>query len=135
MPARKETVPNCTGNKGEVRLEEKGRGNMQFFRMRLILALVVGITLVSVASTYLEVLTHEHFLRRELERRTAWLSNSLRPEVESAVAGGRTPEIAAEAARLRSRDDALGLAVYDTEGGLLAEAGPAEVIRELPRGP
>jgi hypothetical protein len=44
---------------------------MEFFRMRLILALVAGITLISVASTYFEVLTHKHALRLELERRTA----------------------------------------------------------------
>ena len=42
---------------------------MQFFRMRLILALIVGVTLVSVGSTYFEVLAHKHMLRRDLERR------------------------------------------------------------------
>jgi len=34
------------------------------FRIRLILALIFGITLVSVASTYIEVLEHKHVLRR-----------------------------------------------------------------------
>lgn len=43
---------------------------MHFFRMRLILALVVGVTLVSVASTYFEVLAHKHVLRQRLEERT-----------------------------------------------------------------
>ena len=71
---------------------------MKFFRMRLILALVVGITLVSVASTYFEVLAHKHALRLDLERRTAWLSKSLQAEMEKTVAGGQTAEIAAEAA-------------------------------------
>ncbi len=42
---------------------------MKFFRMRLILALAVGITLVSVASTYFEVLAHKHALRLELVRK------------------------------------------------------------------
>jgi len=54
---------------------------MKFFHMRLILALVVGITLVSVASTYFEVLAHKHALRLELVRRTAWLSKSLQSEM------------------------------------------------------
>jgi trehalose 6-phosphate synthase len=108
---------------------------MQFFRMRLILALVVGITLVSVASTYFEVLAHKHALRQELERRTAWLSTSLKAEMEIAVAGGQTDAIAEATARLRSQDEALGLAVYDTQGGLVAEAGPEGLFRELPRGP
>ena len=34
---------------------------MKFFHMRLILALVVGITLISVASTYFEVLASEAY--------------------------------------------------------------------------
>jgi trehalose 6-phosphate synthase len=44
---------------------------MPFFRMRLIVALALGITLVSVASTYFDVLSHKLVLRRELERRSA----------------------------------------------------------------
>ncbi len=35
---------------------------MPFFRMRLILALIAGITLVSVGSTYFDVLAHKHVL-------------------------------------------------------------------------
>src|ERR1035438_1547111 len=108
---------------------------MQFFRMRLILALVVGITLVSVASTYFEVLAHKHALRLDLERRTARLSKSLQAEMERTVAGGQTAEIAAEAVRLHSQQDGLGLAVYDMQGRLVTEAGPAEMFAALPRGP
>ena len=108
---------------------------MQFFRIRLILVLVVGITLVSVVSTYFEALAHKHVLRQELERRTAWLSTSLQSDMEKTVAGGRTAEIAAEVARLRSQDEALGLAVYNMQGGLVAEADPAGVFTELPNGP
>jgi trehalose 6-phosphate synthase len=108
---------------------------MKFFHMRLILALVVGITLVSVASTYFEVLAHKHLLRQELKRRTAWQSKSLQSEMEKSVAGGQSAEIAAEAARLRSQNEALGLAVYDIQGVLVTEAGPAGVFGALPRGP
>src|ERR1035438_7579641 len=108
---------------------------MQFFRMKLILALVVGITLVSVASTFFEVLAHKHALRLELERRTAWQSKNLQSEIEKSMAAGQTAEIATEAARLRSQSEALGLAVYDIQGGLVTEAGPAGVFATLPRGP
>jgi trehalose 6-phosphate synthase len=108
---------------------------MKFFRMRLILALAVGITLVSVASTYFEVLAHKHALRLDLEHRTAWLSKSLQAEMEKTVAGGQTAEIAAEAQRLHSRHEGLGLAVYDMQGKLVTEAGPAEAFAALPRGP
>lgn len=108
---------------------------MQFFRMRLILALVVGITLVSVASTYFEVLAHKLALRHELERRTAWLSTSLQAEMEKVMAAGQTAEIVAEAAQLRSRNEALGLAVYDAQGALITESGPPELFSALPHGP
>ena len=83
---------------------------MKFFRVRLILALVVGITLVSVASTYLEVLAHMHVLRQELQRRTAWMSKNLQAEMEYPVARGKATEIATELTRLRARNEALGLA-------------------------
>jgi alpha,alpha-trehalose-phosphate synthase [UDP-forming] len=108
---------------------------MQFFRIRLILALVVGITLVSVASTYFDVLAHKHVLRQELERRTAWLGSSLQSEMQKAMAGGKSAEIATEAERLRIRGEALGLAVYDAQGGLVTATGPAGIFGALSRSP
>ena len=108
---------------------------MQFFRIRLILALIVGITLVSVASTYFEVLAHKHVLRQELERRTAWQSKNLQSDMQKTLAGDQAATIIAEVARLRLQDQALGLAVYNIQGGLVAEAGPAGVFAALPRGP
>ena len=108
---------------------------MQFFRMRLILALIVGVTLVSVGSTYFEVLAHKHMLRRDLERRSAQLGGSLLPEIKQAVATGQNAAIAAQAERLRSREAALGLAVFDAQGKLLAAAGPEGPFKALPRGP
>jgi len=108
---------------------------MHFFRLRLILALVVGITLVSVASTYLEVLAHKHVLREELQRRTSWESKNCQAEMEKSLAAVPTADIAADAARMRAQDDALGLAVYDLHGDLLTAAGPAGVFTALPRSP
>ena len=108
---------------------------MKFFRVRLILALVVGITLVSVASTYLEVLAHMHVLRQELQRRTAWMSKNLQAEMEYPVSRGNATEIATELTRLRARNETLGLAFYNMQGELVAEAGPARVFAALPSGP
>jgi alpha,alpha-trehalose-phosphate synthase [UDP-forming] len=106
-----------------------------FFRMRLILALVAGITLVSVGSTYFEVLAHKHFLRQELVRRSAWLGASLQPQVEEAVASGRVDAIDAALRRLHNADETLGLAVYAPGGRLLGAAGPADVFSALPPDP
>src|ERR1700689_5423177 len=82
--------------------------DMPFFRMRLILALIVGITLVSVGSTYFEVLAHKHFLRQELERRSAWVGVSLQPQLEQAVATGQVDAINAELKRLHRQDETFG---------------------------
>ena len=59
---------------------------MHLFRLRLILALVACVTLVSVASTYFEVLAHKHFLREELERHSRWMGVSILPDLEQALA-------------------------------------------------
>jgi hypothetical protein len=82
---------------------------MRFFSVRLILALFVGITLVSVGSTYFEVLAHKHKLRRELEQRTVWLDRSLQPDLNDVIAKGQIADMFARIAQLRSRDEALGL--------------------------
>lgn len=104
---------------------------MPFFRMRLILALVVGITLVSVGSTYFEVLAHKISLRRELERRSAWLGTSLQPEMEQAVASGDAYTVHAAVTRVHGMYQALGFAVYGPDGRLMASAGPAQVFAAL----
>jgi len=108
---------------------------MHFFRLRLILALVIGVTLVSVASTYIEVLAHEHMLREELKRRTAGQSKSLQPVLEKSIVAGQASDTVAEVMRLRAQDQALGLAVYDQQGRLVTAAGPAGIFAALPRGP
>src|SRR6202453_4060497 len=104
---------------------------MPFFRMRLILALIVGITLVSVGSTYFDVLAHKHVLRQELERRSAWMGASLQPQMEQAVASDKVDAIGATVERLHHADETLGLAVYAPGGRLLAAAGPDEVVKAL----
>jgi trehalose 6-phosphate synthase len=108
---------------------------MKFFRMRLILALVVGITLISVASTYFEVLASKHVLRLELKRRTAWQSKALQAQTENWIAIGDTSAIAASMEQLRSQDEALGLAVFDQNGALLTAQGPDAIFAALPRDP
>ncbi|MGA2049449.1 MAG: trehalose-6-phosphate synthase [Terracidiphilus sp.] len=108
---------------------------MPFFRMRLILALIAGITIVSISFTYFDVLAHKLALRRELERRTAWLGVRLQPEIEQAVAGGQIDAIAAAVLRLHRPDETLGLAVYNPGGQLLASAGPADLFAALPVDP
>ena len=107
---------------------------MRSFRLRLIIALITGITLVSVSSTYFEVLAHKHMLRVDLQRRTAWLGSSMQLEVEQAMSGGRVDDIEAAVTRLRQRGDTTGLAIYSPEGQLLAYAGSSDLFKALSPG-
>jgi trehalose 6-phosphate synthase len=108
---------------------------MRNFRMRLILALIAGITLVSVGSTYFEVLARKHVLHRELERRTGWLGTSLQPYIEQDLASGTKPDVSVVGQELRNHDEALGLAVFDAKGLLLTSSGPSLILGTLPPGP
>jgi alpha,alpha-trehalose-phosphate synthase [UDP-forming] len=104
---------------------------MHLFRMRLIFALIASVTLVSVASTYFDVLAHRHVLRQELENRTQWMGVSIEPDVEAALATGDSTAIPGVAQLLKAGTGALGIAVYDTHGHMLGSAGPKEVLDGL----
>jgi trehalose 6-phosphate synthase len=106
---------------------------MHLFRLRLILALIAGVTVVSVASTYFDVLAHRHALRQDLERRTKWMGISLIPDVQSALETGDPSVLPGLAQLLKSGTGSLAVAVYDTHGNLLAGAGPQPVMQALRR--
>jgi trehalose 6-phosphate synthase len=107
---------------------------MHLFRVRLILALIVAVTLVSVASTYFDVLAHKHTLRVELERRIKWMDMSVQPGVTGALETGDPSALPGVVELLKTHTGVLGLAVYDGQGKLLACTGPQEVLRALPYG-
>jgi trehalose 6-phosphate synthase len=104
---------------------------MHLFRLRLILALVVSVTAVSVASTYFEVLARKHSLRGELERRSQWMGASILPNMEDAIAIGNSAALPALINQAQARTGLLGLAVYDADGKLLASSGSALVLHSL----
>jgi len=106
---------------------------MHSFRVRLILALIASVILVSVASTYFDVLAHRHILREDLERRTAWMSRSIEPDVGNAFAMEDPAAFPGLTELLKSGTGALALALYDRRGDLLAASGPPEVFGALAR--
>jgi trehalose 6-phosphate synthase len=108
---------------------------MHFFRLRLIFALVASVTLVSIGSTYFEVLAHKHFLREELERRSKWMGASIQPDFEQALSGGGMALLPAQVEHAKARTGVLGLAVYDAQGKLLASSGPAALLQSLQYAP
>lgn len=105
---------------------------MHLFRVRLILALIFGVTLISAASTYFDVLAHKHVLRVELERRTKWMGTSIEPGVAEALESGDPSTIPGITEVLKSSTGALALAVYDGNGRLMACSGPQDVLQALP---
>jgi trehalose-6-phosphate synthase len=104
---------------------------MHRFRVQLILALILSVTLVSVASTYFEVLHHRHVLRQELQARTNWMGVSLEPNIESALAAGNIAGLPDLAQSLRTETGSLGLAIFDPHGRLLASSGPPDLMTAL----
>ena len=107
---------------------------MHLFRMRLILALIASVTLVSAASTYFEVLSHRHVLREDLERRTKWMGVSIQPDVQGALRTNDPTALPGLMQLLKSGTGALGLAVFDAHGNLMAASGPPDVMGTLARG-
>ncbi|HEV2323426.1 MAG TPA: trehalose-6-phosphate synthase [Terracidiphilus sp.] len=105
---------------------------MHLFRMRLILALILSVTVVSLAFTYFDVLAHRHILRGELERRTQWMGVSLLPDIQGALGTGDPSSLSGLTQLLKSGTGALALAVYDTDGRILSSAGPGLVLHALP---
>jgi alpha,alpha-trehalose-phosphate synthase [UDP-forming] len=108
---------------------------MHLFRLRLILALIASVTIVSAASTYFDVLAHRHALRQELQNRTRWMGVSIEPAVEGALTAGDPSRLAGAAQSLKAGTGALGIAVFDSHGNQVGSAGPAEVMNALGRGP
>jgi trehalose 6-phosphate synthase len=107
---------------------------MHFFRLRLMAALLLGITLISVASTYFEVLAHKHALRGDLERKTQWFIADLQPQLEEQFRIGSKDAWPKVLDRLRQRADQPSLAVFDDQGELLASAGEIPASKNLPTG-
>src|SRR4029079_12433746 len=119
---------------------------MHSFRLRLILALIAGVTIVSVASTYFEVLEHKHILRQELEWRSTWIGNSLKPQIRQALIQGTQAQgdqggllsladLQSLVADAKNQTGALGIGVYDPKGHLITESGAPEVFRALEHAP
>lgn len=105
---------------------------MHFFRLRLVAALLVGITFISVGSTYFDVLAHKHNLRTDLARRTQWFGAGVQPQIEQQMAIGQPDGMPKLLQRLRQYPDQPSMAVYDTQGRLLAAAGDVLPLQTLP---
>ena len=95
---------------------------MRLLSVRLIVSLIVGITLVSLLSSYYEVLVEKRGLRRDLEHRAEVLSESLATNVERAWDKDPKRELQRIVQRFGNREHLVGVAVYDAHGSSVAIA-------------
>jgi trehalose 6-phosphate synthase len=86
---------------------------MRLFSVRLIVSLIIGITLVSLVSSYFEVLGEKRSLRRDLERRAEVLGESLVSNVERSLERDSDRDLQRIVLRFANREHLIGIAVYD----------------------
>jgi trehalose-6-phosphate synthase len=93
---------------------------MRLLSIRLIVSLIVGITLVSLASSYYEALGEKHGRRRDLERRAEVLGESLAGNVERELEKDSVQDLQRIVEHFGNREHLSGLAIYGPKGDLLA---------------
>jgi alpha,alpha-trehalose-phosphate synthase [UDP-forming] len=86
---------------------------MRILSLRLIVALIIGVTLVSLASSWYEVQAEKDALRRDLERKAETFGESLAGNAESFLQAGDRVGLEGMIERFNNRDHALGIGVYD----------------------
>jgi trehalose-6-phosphate synthase/uncharacterized membrane protein affecting hemolysin expression len=105
---------------------------MRLLNVRLIISLILGITLVSLISSYFEIRAQKRSLRQDLEHRAEVLGESLAGNVEPYFGKGsrRLQEIVTQ---FGNREHLAGVAIYDREGTALAlTPGLARWLRTEP---
>jgi trehalose 6-phosphate synthase len=111
--------------------------------MRFTYRLIVSLTAVSLLFAIYQAVDETRTLRNDLERQARVLAESQQPAVQQAIQGSSTQDLQALAARFRSHDRLMGMAVYDADRkpiaitpGLktLLGATPAAVTKALRSG-
>ena len=106
---------------------------MRLLSVRLIVSLIVGVTLVSLLSSYYSVRVERQQLRHDLERRAELLGESLAPNVERSLEKGSPRDLQQIVQRFGNREHLAGIAIYNTSTGLVAETpGLAGLISAPP---
>jgi alpha,alpha-trehalose-phosphate synthase [UDP-forming] len=93
---------------------------MRWLSVRLIVSLILGITLVSLAFSYKEVRREKLALRGDLEQRAEVLGESLAGYIEPYMEKQSHRELQRIVDRFANRERLEGMAIYDKTGALLA---------------
>ncbi len=106
---------------------------MRLLSARLIVSLIVGVTLVSLCTSYYQVLVLKQGLRKDLQHRAEVLGESLGRNVERDLERDAHQTLDRTVQRFANREHLTGLAVYDPQGTSLAvTAGLAPVMTSAP---
>ncbi len=106
---------------------------MRLLSVRLIVSLIVGITLVSLFSSYYEVLAEKRSLRNDLQRRAEVLGESLAENVERFWERDSGRELQRIVQRFGNREHLIGVAIYESDGKLVAASSDlAPRLNQLP---
>jgi trehalose 6-phosphate synthase len=93
---------------------------MRLLNARLIISLIVGVTLVSLCSSYYHVLLQKRGLRRDLQRRAEVLGESLARNVVHDLEWDSQHTLQRTVQQFANREHLAGLAVYDPQGRPIA---------------
>ena len=95
---------------------------MRLLTLRLTISLIVGITLISLLSSYYEVRSQRRSLRRDLEHRAEVLGESLADKVEPYLnlKKGSRKDLQVTVERFGSREHLTGVVVYNPQGESIA---------------
>lgn len=92
---------------------------MRILSLRLIIALILGVTLVSLASSWSDVQADKEALRRDLQYKAETFGESLASNAELYLASGDTGRLEQLVRRFSNRDHLLGIGIYDRDGSTL----------------
>ena len=116
---------------------------MRLLSARLIISLIVGITLVSLCTSYYQVLVLNRGLRRDLQHRAEVLGESLAKNVERDLDRDAQSALRRTVQQFANREHLVGLAVYNAQGHPIAvttnlepliPTAPAVVLQTLKEG-
>ncbi len=103
-------------------------------QVRFIVPLILGVAIVSVLFAVYQVHKEDRRLRRELERRSEVLAESLRENAESALETHSPANLRRIVERVARRERLVGMTVYDDQGNALAESPHMERLAGLRSG-
>ena len=106
---------------------------MRILSLRLIVALIFGVTVVSLASSWYQAQAEKDALLRDLERKAETFGESLAGNAESYLQSGDKLGLEQMVSRFGTRDHLLGIGVYDRDSlPLVVTRDLSAVLRGIP---